>query len=158
MEDVIKIASYICQRYEYLFGVRLDEMKLYKLLYFTQRECIVETGHRIFGDSFSVTASGLVVPSVHIAYCQDTLHERLSEEALSAYRPVFDHVFNTYAPKDDFGLTTLIQNEHSWKKAAEELGIGHCIQTADIAKDAERIRNRRFLLKHLSDFRKPTYA
>ena len=41
MIDVIKIASYISQRYEYQYGSRIDEMKLQILLYFMQRECIV---------------------------------------------------------------------------------------------------------------------
>lgn len=40
MEDVVKVASYICQRYQREFGKRIDEMKLHKLLYFTQRESI----------------------------------------------------------------------------------------------------------------------
>lgn len=44
MEDVIKIASYICKRYEHQFGSRIDEIKLQILLYFTQRECMVQTG------------------------------------------------------------------------------------------------------------------
>ena len=46
MEDVVKIASYICDRYQKEFGTRIDEMKLHKLLYFTQRECIAQTGNR----------------------------------------------------------------------------------------------------------------
>ena len=44
MEQVLKVASYICQRYLAAFGHRIDEMKLHKLLYFTQRECIVQKG------------------------------------------------------------------------------------------------------------------
>lgn len=32
MEDVVKIASYICQRYEHQYGTRIDEMKRNHLL------------------------------------------------------------------------------------------------------------------------------
>ena len=46
MEDVVKIASYICQRYEYQFGSRIEEMKLHKLLYFSQRESFTGQGDR----------------------------------------------------------------------------------------------------------------
>ncbi len=158
MEDVIKIASYISQRYEYQFGARIDEMKLHKLLYFAQRECIVETGHPMFADSFSVCLSGLLVPSVHSAYEQDGLHDKLPDEVLSEYKPVFDHIFMTYAPKDAVGLTTLIQSEYSWKKAKETGEKEQCVQITDIAKDADRIRNRRFLLKHYQNFHQPIYA
>lgn len=52
MEDVVKIASYICQRYEHQYGTRIDEMKLHKLLYFTQRECLVQLGEPMFGAKF----------------------------------------------------------------------------------------------------------
>ena len=31
MEDVVKIASYICLRYRRRFGRKIDEMKLHKL-------------------------------------------------------------------------------------------------------------------------------
>lgn len=43
MENVVKVASYICQRYQQQFSKRIDEMKLHKLLYFTQREAIIQT-------------------------------------------------------------------------------------------------------------------
>lgn len=155
MEDVVKIASYISQRYEYQFGSRIDEIKLQDLLYFTQRECMVETGCQMFPDSFSPSANGITIISVHVAYTTDSLHNKLSDDALAKYQSVFDHIFKTYAPKDIIGLTTLIQNEYSWKRATD---VGQNIQIGDIAKDAERIRNRRFLLKHLSNFNKPIYA
>ena len=41
---ILQVASYIYQRYMYDFGVRIDEMKLHKLLYFTQRECFIQKG------------------------------------------------------------------------------------------------------------------
>ncbi len=37
MIDVIKIASYIYKRYEDETNTEIDEMKLHKLLYFSQR-------------------------------------------------------------------------------------------------------------------------
>ena len=56
MEDVVKIASYICLRYRRRFGRKIDEMKLHKLLYFTQRESIIRTGEPLFGDCFEAYA------------------------------------------------------------------------------------------------------
>ena len=52
MVDVIKIASYISQRYEYQYGARIDEMKLQILLYFMQRESIVRTESPLFESIF----------------------------------------------------------------------------------------------------------
>ena len=48
MIDVINIASYICQRYKEQFGLCIDEMKLHKLLYLSQRESFVGA----FGEGF----------------------------------------------------------------------------------------------------------
>ena len=44
MEELRQIASYICMRYQKEFGRGIDEMKLHKLLYFVQRESIVQLG------------------------------------------------------------------------------------------------------------------
>lgn len=158
MIDVIKIASYVSQRYEYEFGSRIDEMKLHILLYFMQRESIVQTGQPLFADVISVNKGGLYIASVHTAYEADALHDKLSGVTFAQYQSVLDHVFATYAHKDMMGLTTLVQSEWSWKRAMERVNSDKLIQIRDIAKDAERIRNRRFLLKHLQDFRKPVYA
>lgn len=158
MVNVIKIASYISQRYEYQSGSRIEEMKLHILLYFVQRECMVQTALPLFADAFYATNDTLYIPSVHIAYQSDALHDKLSDDILCKYRSIFDHVLKSYAAKDMIGLTTLIQSEYSWKHAHEEETSIKLVHTEEISKDAERIRNRRFLLKHLQDFRKPVYA
>lgn len=42
MLDVVKVASYISRRYEREYGSPIDEMKLHKLLYFAQRESLIQ--------------------------------------------------------------------------------------------------------------------
>ena len=49
MMGILQVASYIYKRYMDDFGVRIDEMKLHKLLYFTQRECLIQKGEPMFG-------------------------------------------------------------------------------------------------------------
>ena len=51
MESVKKVASYIAQRYKKEFGERISEMKLHKLLYFTQRESLIQLGEPLFNFS-----------------------------------------------------------------------------------------------------------
>lgn len=162
MEDVIKIATYISQRYHYDIGARIEEVKLYILLYFIQRECLVETDLPMFDDEFIVSIDGPVMLSVHQALKEGALSCCLSSVVVSKYQKIFDHVFKTYARKDIIGLMTLIRSEYSWKKAWQEKCRQNLekieIKTADIAKDAERIRTRRFLLKHYTGFQNPVYA
>ena len=52
MLDVVKVASYISRRYEREYGSQIDEMKLHKLLYFTQRESLIQLDRPLFAESF----------------------------------------------------------------------------------------------------------
>lgn len=82
MEDVVKIASYICQRYEHQYGTRIDEMKLHKLLYFTQRECLVQLGEPMFGAKFKAWKYGPVILEIRQHYKDNSLSFSLSRESL----------------------------------------------------------------------------
>ena len=52
MIDVIKVASYIYKRYKDEKNTEIDQMKLHKLLYFSQRESIIRTGQQMFKEQF----------------------------------------------------------------------------------------------------------
>ena len=156
MEDVVKIASYISQRYEHQYGTRIDEMKLHKLLYFTQRECLVQLGEPMFGAKFKAWKYGPVILEIRQHYKDNSLSFSLTRESLQKYQGVFDKVFEQYAPKQSWSLSTLSHGEYSWKKAREGYSpYDTCdvdIDLSDIRKDAERINIRRFLLAQYKDF------
>lgn len=153
MLDVLKVASYICQRYLYKYGERIDEMKLHKLLYFTQRECIAQMGEPMFAEKFKAWRYGPVILAIRQHFKDDTLNIGLSTEDVSKYKIVFDKVFEQYAPKKSWSLCTLSHGEYSWKQARKGCSLyDSCdadIDVDDIRKDAERIRTRRFVLKYL---------
>ena len=50
MVSVAKAASYIYKRYMEEKGTCIDEMKLHKLLYLSQRESIIVTGEPMFSE------------------------------------------------------------------------------------------------------------
>ncbi|MBS5297524.1 MAG: SocA family protein [Prevotella sp.] len=141
MEDVVKIASYISQRYEHQYGTRIDEMKLHKLLYFTQRECLVQLGEPMFGAKFKAWKYGPVILEIRQHYKDNSLSFSLSRESLQKYQGVFDKVFEQYAPKQSWSLSTLTYDTCDVD-----------IDLSDIRKDAERINIRRFLLARYKDF------
>lgn len=155
MGTVIMIASYISKRYKQQFGKRIDEMKLHKLLYFVQRECIVQTGEPMFVESFQAWRYGPVMQEIRHRYQDDTLNEELPASVEEEYKSVFDTLFDIYAPKKSWSLSSLSHGEYSWRKAREGYGpmdVCHvCIATDDIRKDAERIRIRRFLLAKMQN-------
>src|SRR5574344_417987 len=100
MLDVVKVASYISRRYEREYGSQIDEMKLHKLLYFAQRESIIQLDQPLFADSFQAWKYGPVLVQIRSLYKQGKLTERLTSEEIATYQTVFDKVFEQYAPKD----------------------------------------------------------
>lgn len=154
MLDVLQVASYICQRYQKEFGVRIDEMKLHKLLYFTQRECLIQTAHPMFEAKFEAWKYGPVMPCIRQHYKDDSLHIPLSKEQEEQYRLVFDMVFKTYARQKSWSLSSLTHGEYSWKQARKGYGEQDAceveIKNEDIATDANRVRQRRIILRQLN--------
>lgn len=154
MVSVLQIASYIFDRYFREYGKRIDEMKLHKLLYFTQREALIQTDAPMFDASFYGWKYGPVLLEIREGYRNDTLHTQPSEETIKKYQEVFDKIFEHYAVKDSWSLSRLSHGELSWKNA--RIGLlpsenGNVkMKIEDIRKDAERIKMRRYLLKEMA--------
>lgn len=148
MVDVVKIASYICLRYRKQFDKEIDEMKLHKLLYFTQRESIIQTGEPLFEDCFEAWKYGPVMVSIRQKYKNNVLHEELPSETIENYKAVFNMVFETYAQKDSWSLSSITHGEYAWQEARRKVTAEKqhvLIATDDIKVDAERVKVRRFL-------------
>ena len=154
MEDVVKVASYICDRYQKEFGTRIDEMKLHKLLYFTQRECIVQTGKPMFDATFHAWLYGPVLPDIRSLYKHDMLHDMPSEVFVTQFLPIFDEVFKELAPTKSVMLSAISHGELSWKRA--RVGYGKYdesdvpMKLEDIIEDAERYKERCAMLLALN--------
>ena len=138
MMGILQVASYIYKRYMDDFGARIDEMKLHKLLYFTQREW----------------KYGPVMVQIRQHYKNDSFPELMDKEQVVQYEPVFDMVFKTYAPQKSWSLSTLTHGEYSWKHAREGYDEqDSCeieMKTEDIMVDANRVRERRAVLRQLN--------
>lgn len=149
MEKVSTIASYIYQRYLQEYGKCIDEMKLHKLLYFIQRESFIQTGAPIFNEQFEAWQYGPVMPEIRRLYKNGCLTETISQTTAQKYKQVFDKVFETYAPKASWSLSSLTHGEYCWETArkgiSENENSNRLIDTNDIKIDAERIKIRRLL-------------
>lgn len=148
MLDVVKVASYLCKRYKEETGNDMDEMKLHKLLYFTQRECIIVMGEPMFPEQFSAWKYGPVMVSIRERYKNGTLNEELSKQELEKYMQVFNSVFENYAKDSSWSLSVLSHGETSWRNAhkgvAQDENSSELMKTEDIGIDAKRIKMRRF--------------
>lgn len=152
MTDILTAAAYISNRYEKEFGERIDEMKLHKLLYFAQRECLIQTEQPMFPEQFEGWRMGPVAPMIRKPYKEDSLNKDTSDEDMAEYMPVLDHVFQNYASKDSWSLSRLSHGETSWKISrkgyAPSDNSSVTIPTSDICWDAIRIRDRRAILNN----------
>lgn len=151
MLSVTKIASYFCLRFLHDFGYKIDEMKLHKLLYLTQRECLVMYDTPVFGEVFEAWKYGPVVPEVRYLYKEKLLDQQVYDKDLSPFFDAIDKVFVSYAHQNSWSLSSITHGEIAWQNAYEKSkdSVLHCaiISTEDMRKDASRIRLRRFLLR-----------
>lgn len=154
MIDVIKVASYIFQRYKEEMKTKIDEMKLHKLLYFAQRESIIQTGEPMFDTQFAAWKYGPIIVKIRNCYKSETLNVLPTEAELAPYKKSLDFVFLNYAVKDSWSLSILTHGESCWQNARYGYGPDdHCdvlIKTDDIAKDAERMKIRRFYFENIA--------
>ncbi len=158
MESVIKIASYIADRYRMAFGERIGEMKLHKLLYFVQRESIIQLGEPIFCEEIRAWKYGPVVPCVRSAYKYDQLHDLPSGTSIAKYQPILDFVMQEYAPSGVWTLVSITHGQKSWKRArvgySEHESSDVPMKLEDICEDAEDTKKRRTEVQTLKMFYK----
>ena len=154
MESAITYARYVATRYKDTFGDSIDEMKLHKLLYFAQRESLIQLGKPLFIESFYAWKYGPVLVAVRN---YSRIFRELTPQAGFSLKdelvPVFDKVFSQYAGKESWSLSRLSHGEFSWQNARKGLGpVDHCdraMTIEDIKVDADRIKLRRYFISQL---------
>ena len=150
MKDVMTIASYICSRYQAEQGERIDEMKLHKILYFAQRESLIQTGKPLFEEDFYGWRFGPVLPDIRGTYKDDAFTKTVTDEDLGDDKAIMDYVFENYANKDSWSLSRLTHGEICWKRSrkgvAPNESSNNLIPLDDIRLDADRMRQRRTML------------
>lgn len=154
MESVKNVASYIAQRYKQEFGELICEMKLHKLLYLTQRECIIRFNEPMFAEPFIAWKYGPVIPLIRDMYSSGAIYKDVDLSWADKYKSVFDYVFSNYALKDAWSLSRLTHGETSWINARKGLAPNQNGSTQlsldDIRDDANRIKMRRYILEGFS--------
>ncbi|MBD5275465.1 MAG: SocA family protein [Bacteroides sp.] len=145
-----QVASYLLNRYKQQFGEVMDEIKLQKLLYFTQREAIIRSGEPMFDGEFRAWKYGPVIIDVHDRYKVNDLTDKMPPESIERWKVCFDYIFSEFAPKKTMNLVSLAHGEKSWTRA--RTGYGKYdrsdvpMKLSDIYEDAEYRKERRATL------------
>lgn len=153
MEKVLNIAAYIAQEYFSEYGQQIDEMKLHKLMYFAQRESIIQTGEPLFNATFYGWKYGPVLKEIRSAYKDGTFNTIIPKKFITDCSLILEKVLEEYAGKDSWSLSRLTHGEMSWKNSRigipEEANSDNPMDLQDIMADAERIKSRRKMLNGL---------
>lgn len=147
MEDLINVASYICNRYRTECGTEIDEMKLHKLMYFSQRESFVQNREPLFNAVFYGWKYGPVLKEIREVYRENAFHAAIPCDVVERISSIMNKVFEEYAAKDSWSLSRLTHGEIAWKNSRIGIPDGansdNPMKSDDIMKDADRIRERR---------------
>lgn len=150
MAKMLTVAANICSRYQETYGEKIDEMKLQKMMYFAQREALIQKDEPLFDATFRGWKYGPVLKELRKPYQENSMPQVTAEEA-EELKPVMDVIFDEFADKDSFSLCRLTHGEISWRRSrkgvAPAANSDKPIATDDIRLDAKRIKDRREMLE-----------
>lgn len=143
MDKIINVANYIIKKYKEISKETLDEMKLHKLLYFTQRESFAVLGHPAFEGDFLGWKYGPVSREVRNNFFDGEIivpTTRISDEM----QYIANNVILEYGALASWKLSELSHKETSWLNArkglAPEESGDRLIDLHDIEEDAKKVR------------------
>lgn len=143
----LNFANVFYKMYLERFGRIIDEMKLHKLMYFLQRESLIQTGEPLFEEEFEGWKYGPVLISVRKAYQHHAFDRMDYVDIPDAVIAIMKKVFDKYAVKESWSLSRITHGEYSWIQSRKGLIDGENgngkILLDDIRVDAERVKSRR---------------
>ena len=121
MEKTMSVAKALYDMYYERNGMCMDEMKMHKLMYFSQRESLMYNSEPLFDGTFYGWKYGPVLKEVRRAYLSGALslknYESVSTDTMKLLRSVFER----YGNLSSWKLSSLSHEEFSWKKARKGL-------------------------------------
>lgn len=143
MDKIIDVADYVVKRYHELTGEKLDEMKLHKLLYFTQRESFAILGRPAFEGEFEGWKYGPVSCEVRDCFLDGKIivpTVPISDDV----QYIVSNVIMEYGSLASWKLSELSHREISWnnsrKGLSQEESGNRIIALSDIKEDAKKVR------------------
>ena len=106
MDKIINVAAYIVNKYREITGESLDEMKLHKLLYFTQRESIAITGSPAIDGVFEGWKYGPVCREVRDAFYNGEIIVR-TDDISDTLQYIANNVIYEYGALETWKLSEL---------------------------------------------------
>lgn len=144
VERIVDVAQYIYDEYKRQSGEVIDEMKLHKLLYFTQRESLAIVNEPMFAEEFEGWKYGPVSEKVRRCYTPDGMYIEDAREISVENAYIAKNIILQYGALESWKLSQISHKELSWlnsRKGLPEGANGNVpLALEDIRKDAEKVR------------------
>ena len=121
MEKTMCVAKALYDMYYEQKGVYMDEMKMHKLMYFSQRESLMYNNETLFDGNFYGWKYGPVLNEVREEYRKSKPFSDVAGDVSEATKKVLNAVLKRYGGFSSWKLSSLSHEEFSWKKARRGL-------------------------------------
>lgn len=143
MEKILNVAEYIFREYYRVTGELIDEMKLQKLLYFSQRETLAILNKPLFNEEFEGWKYGPISREIRTVFTEDGINAE-TEDIKSESKYIINNVILEYGALASWKLSKLSHKEVSWLNSRrglkEEENGNRKIKLEDIKEDAKKVR------------------
>ena len=143
MEKIINVAQYIFIEYKRVTEEIIDEMKLQKLLYFSQRETFAILNQPLFNEVFEGWKYGPVSREVRTVFTEDGINAQ-TEDIKSESKYIINNIIQEYGALASWKLSALTHKETSWlnsRKGLKKEENGNVeIKMEDIREDSKKVR------------------
>ncbi len=124
MANVRSVGGYLYSLYHTRYSKNMDEMKMHKLMYFSQRESLMLNGNPLFEEDFYGWKYGPVLKSVRSEYFEAYPYHDVKDDLASSEKELLDAVMDRYGGLSSWKLSSLSHAELSWRKSREGLKAG----------------------------------
>lgn len=144
MEKILNVAQYIYKKYLEVTGEHIDELKLHKLLYFSQRETFAILNKPLFTENFEGWKFGPVSKEVRETFADEKGILRKTKDISDESKYIINNVILEYGSLASWKLSSLSHKEISWINSRKGIGKGengsNIINIEDIREDAKKVR------------------
>lgn len=121
MEKAILVEKAMYDLYLEKFGTPIDEMKMHKLMYFSQRESIIEQGTELFDEAFYGWKYGPVLYTVRREFRKSQPFATVEDSVSNVTRHILEEVLTRYGDMSSWNLSVMSHGEISWKLSRKGL-------------------------------------
>ncbi|MEE1099965.1 MAG: DUF4065 domain-containing protein [Agathobacter sp.] len=124
MEKTMCVAKALYDMYYEQNGVHMDEMKMHKLMYFSQRESLMYNKEPLFNENFYGWKYGPVLTVVRSEFRLVNPFSNVEGTVSEKTVELLKNVLNRYGSLSSWKLSSLSHEEFSWKKSRVGLDAG----------------------------------